>query len=554
MANYVVSDSTLTNIANIIREKSGLSAPIEFPNGFVNAIENINTDDENNFVITIIMDENEMYAPDCSYDEIIDAYDAGKNICVVGYQEIFDLNNDGVVGFFDEDTQSLIYTVTHNVTDLNSRWKETLHYTFTADGLTVDPNEDIYYDAEDANALPNDVANGKIFYNSNGRAIGTHTSGPVSVPAKEVNFRDYDGTVVYSYTPAEFATLSAMPANLDHTHDEIPLTAQGWNWSLVNAQAYVAKYGRLEVGQMYITTDGKTHVLIHLEKGHTSPILGCGVDGTVDVDWGDGTAHYTLRGTSTGTLIWTTTHNYAAPGNYDIKLTVTQGAMSFSGSSGNNQYSGVLRFSSGADTRNYAYWGTIRAVFFGQGVSEVGTEAFRYCYRLASITIPHGVTNIYSGAFKNCFALSSITIPDTVIDARTEAFNNCYGLITVAIPESMTGVCVFYSCYGLTYVAIPNGAIYINNSTFSNCYGLTCVNLPNSITSIGTSAFSNCYGVSEYHLESSVPPTLGSTAFNNIPTGCKIYVPYSADHSILNAYKTATNWSAYASYMQEEPQ
>ena len=31
--------------------------------------------------------------------------------------------------------------------------------------------------------------------------------GPVSVPAKEVNFRDYDGTVVYSYTPAEFAAL-----------------------------------------------------------------------------------------------------------------------------------------------------------------------------------------------------------------------------------------------------------------------------------------------------------------------------------------------------------
>ena len=37
---------------------------------------------------------------------------------------------------------------------------------------------------------------------------------------------------------------------------------------------------------------------------------------------------------------------------------------------------------------------------------------------------------------------------------------------------------------------------------------------------------------------------------NNI----KVYVPYSSDHSILEAYKTATNWSTYASLMVEEPQ
>lgn len=58
--------------------------------------------------------------------------------------------------------------------------------------------------------------------------VNVPTGGGGSVPAKEVNFRDYDGTVVYSYTPAEFAALSAMPANPDHSGDEIPLTSQGW--------------------------------------------------------------------------------------------------------------------------------------------------------------------------------------------------------------------------------------------------------------------------------------------------------------------------------------
>jgi hypothetical protein len=60
--------------------------------------------------------------------------------------------------------------------------------------------------------------------------------------------------------------------------------------------------------------------------------------------------------------------------------------------------------------------------------------------------------------------------------------------------------------------------------------------------------------MSEYHFKPTTPPTLAnSNAFQNIPSDCIIYVPYSADHSILNAYKTATNWSSQASKMQEEP-
>lgn len=50
------------------------------------------------------------------------------------------------------------------------------------------------------------------------------------------------------------------------------------------------------------------------------------------------------------------------------------------------------------------------------------------------------------------------------------------------------------------------------------------------------------------------PPTLAnSNVFNGMSTNYyKIYVPYSADHSILEAYKTATNWSTYAAIMVEE--
>ena len=51
------------------------------------------------------------------------------------------------------------------------------------------------------------------------------------------------------------------------------------------------------------------------------------------------------------------------------------------------------------------------------------------------------------------------------------------------------------------------------------------------------------------------PPTLSNvSAFNNLPSDCVIYVPASDNHTVLEAYKTATNWSTYATQMQEEPQ
>jgi hypothetical protein len=92
------------------------------------------------------------------------------------------------------------------------------------------------------------------------------------------------------------------------------------------------------------------------------------------------------------------------------------------------------------------------------------------------------------------------------------------------------------------------------NNAFYNCYGLSSISIPDGVTSIVSSTFYNCYGISEYHFASTTPPTLSNiNAFTGIAADCIIYVPYSADHSILEAYKTASNWSTYASKMQEEP-
>ena len=322
--------------------------------------------------------------------------------------------------------------------------------------------------------------------------IGGRDSSSVA-NSKEVNFLDYDGTILYSYTAAEFAALSSMPAN--PTHDG--LTAQGWNWSLANAKVYVAKYGKLNIGQMYITDDGKTRIYIRLEEGRTSPALGVCPNGTVDIDWGDGTTHDTLTGSSTSTAVYTSAHNYAAPGDYVIQLTVT-GSMGF-------RSNGPLKYAPELDNRNEVYGNAIRKVELGSGVTSIGDYAFRYCYSLSSITIPDSVTSISNQAFYKCYSLSSITIPDSVTS--------------------------------------------IGSSAFGYCSSLSSITIPDSVTSIGDYAFRDCYGVAHLYFLPTTPPSVSnSNAFLGIPTDCVIHVPVGS----LSAYTSATNYPSSSTYTYVE--
>ena len=68
------------------------------------------------------------------------------------------------------------------------------------------------------------------------------------------------------------------------------------------------------------------------------------------------------------------------------------------------------------------------------------------------------------------------------------------------------------------------------------------IELPSTVTTIGQNAFVNCTGLTRISIAAATPPTLGANAFANCSALTGIYVP---DDSV-EAYKTATNWSAYA--------
>lgn len=145
----------------------------------------------------------------------------------------------------------------------------------------------------------------------------------------------------------------------------------------------------------------------------------------------------------------------------------------------------------------------------------------------------HGVKKDYS-AFKACVDASLTEVTAEMLDGNTEignyAFSNCSSLTSVTIPSSVTS---------------------IKSNAFRYCSLLPSIVIPSSVTSIGADGvvFYYCTSLTSVTVEATTPPTLGNNVFFNISSNLVIYVPSES----VETYKTATNWSNYASKIQAIP-
>ena len=251
-----------------------------------------------------------------------------------------------------------------------------------------------------------------------------------------------------------------------------------------------------------------------------------------------------------------------------------------------------------------SYTKSIQSVIIENGVTSIGYWAFSECSLLAQITIPNSVTHIGKGAFWWCSALTAIniengntvycsesgvlfnidkttliqypegktdtvyTIPNSVTSIEDWAFADCSALKQIIIPNSVANI-EDHAFYGtalyddsknwknnVLYIDawlikaketvsreynIKAGTKAIADKAFHNCSKLTQVTLPNSVTIIGKEAFYGCSALTEMTVSSTVPPMVGSNAFEEVKRDIPVYVPAE----VLAAYKAAEGWKKF---------
>jgi hypothetical protein len=189
------------------------------------------------------------------------------------------------------------------------------------------------------------------------------------------------------------------------------------------------------------------------------------------------------------------------------------------------------------------------------GVSRLGTQSwstddapFYKCTSLRTIKLPPSVTSINYYAFFGCSSLNSINL-DNVEELWDGAFLNCTALSIDIIAPKLTGSVGSGAINNTSITKVLDlgtatkikggwGAI---DGAFRNNALLTCVILPPTSTAISTAVFADCPNLKTFISKATVPPTLGASQFDRTPVSA-IYVPDAS----LEAYKTATNWKAYA--------
>jgi len=389
--------------------------------------------------------------------------------------------------------------------------------------------------------------------------------GTTEVEEKDVNFYDYEGTIVHSYTKAEFLALESLPENPTHEG----LVAQGWNWSLSEAKTYVNSYGKLDIGQMYITDDGKTRVYINLiDSNRLAPRFGVAVNGSALIEWGDDTTS-TITGTSLNTTIYTQ-HIYSTIGKYIITIS-SEDEIAFYSSSSRTPILTLDGNTGGLDV----YTSSIYKFEAGSNLKKISVNMFNSCSCLESVTFHNNISispNDNLNCFADCYSLKYVTIPSSVTTMGSRLFSNS-SLEIVSLPNNLSqndGASEFYKNYNIKRICLTTkestpasnyyqcyslkeiiGEYYnATSSSFRECKSLATLKFSAETMYVLSTTFYNCNSIKIFDFtECTSVPSLGNTnAFTGISSDAKIVVP----DSLYDSWIVANNWSTMANYIVKE--
>lgn len=184
-----------------------------------------------------------------------------------------------------------------------------------------------------------------------------------------------------------------------------------------------------------------------------------------------------------------------------------------------------------------------------ENATSVRDSCFSYCKKLQEVYLPN-VTSIGTSSFRGCEMLSKINIQNVETLGNYALYGS--NITELYLPKAITintSACSYIS--QLKKVTLGNVKT-IDKGAFSrdiNCEEID-ISLNENVNSIGENAFSNNGKLSKLTIRGTALIELKSTnAFTGTPIASgagRIYV----DPSMVDTYKTATNWSKYASVIE----
>ena len=152
--------------------------------------------------------------------------------------------------------------------------------------------------------------------------------------------------------------------------------------------------------------------------------------------------------------------------------------------------------------------------------------------------------------FYECNKLANVVIGNSVTAISNNMFYLCANLTNITIGKSVTSIggVAFFACGRLASITIPDSVTSISSGAFNSCTSLKSITIPSNVTSIGSAALRIGGGANEVIITMlpTTPPTIASNTFTAEYLN-KIIVPKGTSET----YKAATNWSAFADYIEE---
>lgn len=148
------------------------------------------------------------------------------------------------------------------------------------------------------------------------------------------------------------------------------------------------------------------------------------------------------------------------------------------------------------------------------------------------VTYPGSNNNYtYSGYTK---PTGNLTIPSTVTNE--------------SITYSVTSISndAFHINSDLISVTIPSSVTSIAEYAFRYCRHLTAITIPSKVASIGSESFYGCYDLAEITLLAAIPPSIGNTTFQYVPTDIPVHIPCGS----LAAYQASNRWSSFTNFIE----